>query len=121
MSNAIAGTVTLTGPNGKISVKGSVTASFWDSEKESLSGVDGVHGYKKTFVAPFIEVTASTTSELNINEIVLADNETIQIDMANGKTGLLNSAWLTTRPELSPEEGEVTLRWEGKSGSYYTT
>ncbi len=51
MSNAIAGTVTLMGPTGKVSVKGSVTCSFWDSENESISGQDGIHGYKKTYVS----------------------------------------------------------------------
>lgn len=118
MADKIAGTTYVNIDGAVISVKGSITCSFWDTEREVVLGIDGPHGYKEMYVAPFVEVTASATKELDLNLIQQISNSTIQVEMANGKSGVLSGATLVNQPEINPEEGEVTLRFEGKSGSY---
>lgn len=118
MAGKIAGTTYINIDGAVISVKGSINCSFWDKTKEQIIGADGPHGYKEGYVTPFVEVTASTTAELDLNLLARISGSTVQVQMANGKTGVLSDATLANQPEINPEEGEVTLRFEGTSGSY---
>jgi hypothetical protein len=114
----IAGTTYINVDGAVLSIKGSIDCSFWDKERATIIGVDGPHGQKETFVAPFVEVTATTTPELDINLLVSLTNSTVQVEFANGKKGLLSGAALMNQPNMNPEEGEVVFRFEGTAGSY---
>ena len=114
----IAGTTTIIADNMQLSLKGSITLAVSDNERESVMGLDGRHGWKETKVTPFVEVTVSLTEELDLQQISAVENATIQVKLANGKAAIFSGAVQTKQPELNPEEGEVTLRFEATSASY---
>lgn len=114
----VAGTTTINVDGVRLALKGSITCAFGDNERESIVGLDGRHGFKETFVTPFVEVTVTDTPELNVTMLENVVDATVQVDMANGKKGVLKGATQVNQVNISPEEGEVTFRFEGESGSY---
>ena len=116
MAEKVAGTVSLNVDGEIIKVKGSTSHSMVSFERESIIGLDSVHGFSEKPVAPFIEVTATTTSNLDVGKLADNTNGTITLLTANKKC-VLSGAYITTQPSSNAENGEVTLRWEGVSGS----
>jgi len=121
MAGKVAGTVYVDVDGNRLSIKGSITCAFSDFEREQVVGADGVHGFKESYLAPFVEVTATTTKELDLKLLTKATNRTVQVKMANGKSVILTGAQLANQPEINPEEGEVVLRFEGIAGDYVNT
>lgn len=115
--NKIAGTAYLKVDGNQYSLRGSVTANLKAENREGVAGLDGVHGYKATPMVPFIEVDLSTTPELDLNALANLDDITVQLECANGKAGLLRNAWANTG-DVNPEDGTLTVRFEGKSGEW---
>ena len=117
----VAGTTTIVVDGSQIPLKGSITCAFGENERESMMGLDGRHGYKETKMTPFVEVTCTLTEELDVELIEKVTDATIQVAFANGKSGILSNATQVNQAQYSPEEGEVTFRFEGETGSYATT
>lgn len=115
--NKIAGTAYLKVDGTQYSLRGSVTANLKPSTREGIAGQDGVHGYKEMPMVPFIAVDISTTPELDLNALAKLDDITVQLECANGKSGLLRNAWADLG-DVNPEEGSLSVRFEGKSGEW---
>lgn len=117
---ALAGTVFFKVDGTQYSVAGPVTASLGDTTRELLVGHDGVHGYKEMPKAPFIEVEIRDHPDLDLNVIEKLKDQTITVELINGKVGTLREAVQVNGLELNSEEGAFTVRFEGKSGEWLT-
>ena len=114
----VAGTTIVSVDGNQLSLKGSISCAFGENERESVMGLDGRHGWKEKKVTPFIEITCTMTEDLDINTLEAVTNSTVQVEMANGKRGVLSGATQVNQATMNPEEGEVTFRFEGESGTY---
>lgn len=113
MSKRIAGVCYFKVGGTQYSIAGDCTVSPEDFERESLSGLSGVAGFKETPSAPSIEVELYTDNDFDIQTVAAIDNETVTAELANGQVWALRNAWKVGRSDLSASEGKATVKFEG--------
>ena len=100
--------------NGEIlRAKGAFTYNLGKPMRESVIGSDGVHGYKETPQAPFIEGAITDLQDLKMSTLVGTTNATVNLKLGNNKAIVLNNAFYAGEGTGSTEEGEIGVRWEG--------
>lgn len=97
------------------SLKGTLTIQPNETQKESVVGQDGVHGYKESFVAPSISAQVTKTPDLSLKALEGVTNSTITAECADGTTYVLSNAFFSGLAELDAGEGQVTIKFEGMS------
>lgn len=95
--------------------KGEFTYHLGVPKREVKVGVDTVHGYVDTPVAPYIEGTLTDRKDLKIIQLMLGDHDTISLQLANGKRITLSDAVFTGEGTGKTGEGEIAVRWDGSS------
>lgn len=118
MADRIAGTCYVKVDGEQIEVAGSVTVSISMFEKEGLSGLTGVAGYKETPRIPFIEVEAYLVPGFPVTKLEKTNNATVTAELANGQVAVLSGAWLAGAIEAKAEEGTTTLKFQGLEGKW---
>lgn len=94
--------------------KGNFTFGFGGEKKEAIVGADAIHDYKTTQLVPFIEGAITDRGDLDLEDI-WEFSGTITLEHANGKIYVLRDAWYAGDRQGSTEEGEIPVRFEGKS------
>lgn len=116
-SNAIAGTVDLTIDGQIYQLAGEFKYSPGSMKRESLSGMDSVHGYKQTPTPPYFEGSIRDSGGLTVGDFNTMDGVTVVATLANGKTVLGSNMWTVGEPqEVDTSEAKFTVRFEGPSG-----
>lgn len=90
-------------------------------KREAVVGVDGTHGYQETPQVAFIEGTISNRGDLDVGALCEITNETVTIELDNGKTVFLRNGWYAADGTVKANSGEVEVRFEGRSGDEVTT
>lgn len=120
MPKAIAGIVYFKIDGTLYNVRGNVKYATGDRERETITGLDGVHGYKEMPTAPFIECDISDNGSLDLKKLQDFTESTVTLELASGKQVILRDGWLVTRPEMDGSEGQATIRFEGMSAEEVT-
>ena len=116
MSQRRGGTISLQ-INGELQdAKGGFTYNLGRPKKEAIVGADGVHGYKETPQVAFVEGEITDRGTLDLAALVNLTDATVTLELANGKVIVLRSAWYAGEGTGNTEEGNVQVRFEGKSG-----
>lgn len=95
------------------SLKGSLTISPADVTRESVVGLDRVHGYKESPLAPYISVQLTKTPEISLLSLTKVTDSTVTAECADGTVYTLRNAFHTGTSELDGGEGQVTVRFDG--------
>jgi len=95
--------------------KGNFSYMIGNPKREAVVGSDGVHGYKETPQAPFIEGTITDTASLSLSALTNITNSTVNLQLANAKSIVLRDAFYAGEGEVSTEAGEIKVRFEGIS------
>lgn len=93
--------------------KGSFTYNLGRPKREAIIGSDGVHGYKETPQVPFIEGAITDSSDLDLNKLLTLKDGTVTLSLANDKVVVLRGAYYAGDGEVTTEEGEIGVRFEG--------
>lgn len=96
--------------------KGSFTYNINPDKKEAIVGSDGVHGYKVMPQVNFIEGEITDASDLDLAALQALSDETITLELSNGKTIVLSNAWYAHEGTVGTEEANIPVRFEGKKG-----
>ena len=118
MAERIAGTAYLKVDGVKYEVGDSLTVSLATVTREPVTGLSGVAGYKEIPRTPYIEAEIIYVSETDIEEIEGTTKANVQVELANGKVGLLKDAWQAGEIEVNAENGRFTVRFEGSDGKW---
>lgn len=113
MSRRIGGVLFLKVNGVQYQAKGNFTYNLGINKKEGVAGIDGVHGYKETPVVPFIEGAMTDYSDLDLAAFQKAYDAQVTLEVANGKTITLGQAWYAGEGNVTTEEGEIAVRFEG--------
>src|SRR5687767_5733525 len=70
-----------------------VKYSVTDIVRETVKGMDGIHGYTESKEAPFIEGTFSDAGNLDTKAFQAMTDVTITLELGNGKQVILRNAW----------------------------
>lgn len=113
MAKRVGGVMFLAVDGQRWDAKGNFTYNLGRPKREAVVGTDGVHGYKETPQAPWIEGEITDRGTIPLDELLLVTDATVTLELANGKIFVLRSAWYAADGTGNSEEGNVEVRFEG--------
>ena len=94
--------------------KGSFTYHIGNPKREAIISSDlTIAGYKEMGQVPFVEGVITDQGDLGLAEFTNLENTTITLELANGKVFTLRNAWYAADGNVTTEEGEIQVRFEG--------
>ena len=103
--------------NGTIQdAKGNFTYNLGAPKRDAIIGADAVHGFKEVPQVAFVEGEITDRRGLDLEALVNTEDATITLELANGKVIVLREAWYASEGTGNTEEGNIAVRFEGKSG-----
>src|SRR3954447_14095343 len=88
------------------------SAAKW--KRETLVGLDSVHGYSEVPLQGFIEATLRDSGSISVGSFNDMRCVEVQIALANGKIIAGSNMWNTTALEVKAAEGTFTVRFDGQ-------
>ena len=82
-------------------------------ERTSLTGMDGVHGYKEKPIPGYISCQIRDSGGTTVSGFNGQTNVNVIAELANGKTIIGNGLWTVNAQEVESEEATFDVRWEG--------
>lgn len=116
-TNRVAGVAFLSVDGVSYALSGELEYSPALVKRETVSGQDGVHGYKEMPVAPHIAGTIRDMDGLSIASLNAMTSVTVTLQLANGKLVVGRNMWTVEDVVAKSTEGTVEVRWEGLQGS----
>jgi hypothetical protein len=80
--------------------------------RETITGMDGVHGYKETPVAGYISGTLRDAGSLSVAAFNAMTNVTVVAELANGKVVSARNAWTVDVQEVKAAEATFDVKFE---------
>ncbi|MBI3452935.1 MAG: phage tail tube protein [Rhodospirillales bacterium] len=114
MATKIAGVAFFNINGRQFDLRGDMTVSPDDIEREGVAGIDRVHGYIEKPRVPFMEGDFSDGRDVSFAELSRITDATVTIELANGKAYVFRNAWTASARELSVSDGKFKLRIEAK-------
>jgi len=74
-------------------------------------------GFSEEGVVPFVEVDVLDRAGLDAASFTRAEDVTVVVDLANGKSIVLSHAWYAGDGQGESEKGIIKSRWEGLEGN----
>tara|TARA_R110002110_G_scaffold64634_7_gene178585 strand:+ start:521 stop:886 length:366 start_codon:yes stop_codon:yes gene_type:complete len=115
---AVGGTAYLKVNGKQYALRGSFIVSIDKFERESVSGMDGVHGFLEKPRPPRIAADLTFTDGLSPDELRDMSDVTVTAELNNGHTGTVINGWTTNAHEFDASEGKVSVAWEGLDGKW---
>lgn len=113
----IGGLIELKVDGNQYQAKGSFTYNLGEAKKEMVVGHDAVHGYKELPQVPFIGGMITDSREISVADIRKLRDVTVTLRLNNGKTIALQQAVEASDGDVTTEEGEAQIRFEGTAAT----
>lgn len=114
-SNRMAGTASVTTNGVTIMVAGQFKYSPSTVKRETLTGMDRVHGYKEKPSAPYISCQVRDSGGTTVADFNDMTDVTVVAELANGKTIIGTGMWTVESQEVDSEDAVFDVRWESFS------
>lgn len=114
-SNRLAGTASVTTNGVTIMVAGQFKYSPSTVKRETLTGMDRVHGYKEKPSAPYISCQVRDIGGTTVADFNDMTDVTVVAELANGKTIIGTGMWTVESQEVDSEDAVFDVRWESFS------
>lgn len=109
----LAGITGITVDGNAYMVVSDVTWSPSSVRRETLVGLDSVHGYSEVPVQGFIEATLRDSGSISVAAFNQQACVEVQVSLANGKLVGGAALWTINVQEVRAAEGTFVVRWEG--------
>lgn len=109
----LAGTASLTVDGTTYMITGDFKYKPASKKRETLSGMDRVHGYKEKPSAPYISFNLRDWGGLTVASINDWTDVTCVAQLANGKTIIGRDMWSVEEQEVDSEDAKFDVRLEG--------
>jgi hypothetical protein len=83
--------------------------------RESLTGMDRVHGYSEKPNTPHISGTLRDAGGLSVAALNDMTNVTVVCELANGKTVVGRNMWAVETQTAKAADATIEVKWEGFS------
>jgi hypothetical protein len=100
--------------------KGNFSYNLGQPKRETMIGSDGVHGFKETAQAAFIEGAITDSGTLDLKSLATGKDLTITLTLGNNKVIVLKDAWYSHDGTASTEDAEIPVRWDGSNANEVT-
>lgn len=114
-TNRLAGTANVTVDGVTIMVAGDFEYTPSKVKRETLTGMDGVHGYKETPIPGAISATIRDSGGTTVADFNDQTNVTVVAVLANGKTIIGSGLWSVDQQNVKSEDATFPVKWEGIS------
>lgn len=108
----IAGTAYLSVDGISYMLAGSFAYSPSKFSRETMIGMDGIHGFSEKPNAGHVSATLRDAGGLSLAALNQMANVTVICTLANGKTVVARNAWTVETQEAKAEDATVEVRWE---------
>jgi hypothetical protein len=112
-NSPLAGTVNFTLDGKAYNLVGECTYSVGSVTRESLAGMDQIHGFSEKPRAPFIKVKLRDAGGLTVGDFNQMRDVTVTLDLVNGKTVIGRDMWEVEAEEVNTEDATFDVKWEG--------
>lgn len=111
--NLLAGTAYVTIDGRSYQLVGEFAYRVSQDDRETLKGMDGIHGFKSTPGAGMIKGKFRDAGNVSVQDLADSADVTVVAELANGKTIVGRNMWRTGEPvEVDTENAEFTITWE---------
>jgi hypothetical protein len=114
----VAGTCTFTVNGVLYALRGNMNIAIGNVHRESITGLDGYHGFKEVPEAGMIECDVTDMGNTDYNVLEQLTNVTVTVKLINNNVATLNNATQMNHLSLNAEDGKLTLKFEGPSGTW---
>ena len=114
-SNRLAGTAHVSVNGMSIMVAADFKYSPSTVTRETLTGMDFVHGYKEKPVAGFIAMRVRDSGGTTVADFNGMTNVNVVAELANGKTIIGQGLWVVQTQDVNSEDAVFDVRFEGRS------
>ncbi|MFC0140351.1 phage tail tube protein [Erwinia mallotivora] len=112
--NLLAGTAFVTVGGLTIMVAGKFKYRPSRVKRTTLTGMDGVHGYKEEFVPGQIGCDVRDSGGTTVSDFNGQTNVNIVAQLANGKTIIGSGLWTVDTQDVNSEDATFSVTWEGR-------
>ena len=112
--NLLAGTAFVTVGGLTIMVAGKFKYRPSKVKRTTLTGMDGVHGYKEEFVPGQISCDVRDSGGTTVEDFNEQTNVNIVAQLANGKTIIGSGLWTVDTQDVNSEDATFSVTWEGR-------
>ena len=109
----LAGTASVTVDGTTYMVEGAFKYRPSTVKRETLTGMDGVHGYKETPVAGAISMSLRDAGDFLVATVNGMRNVTVVAQLANGKLITGSGMWSVDDQEVDSADAKFDVRFEG--------
>jgi hypothetical protein len=111
-SNRIAGTANVVVDGLTIMVAGKFKYRPSKVKRETLTGMDRVHGYKETPISGMISMDVRDSGGTSVTDFNDMTNVTVTATLANGKIIIGSGMWTTDAQEVESEDAVFSVTFE---------
>jgi hypothetical protein len=115
--NRLAGTAFVSVDGVSYMVAGDFEYSPSSVSRETLAGMDTVHGFSEKPIAGHISGTLRDSGGLSVASLNAMDNVTVVAELANGKTIVGRNMWTVESQTAKAADATIEVKWEGLSVS----
>lgn len=114
-TNRLAGTAYLSVDGNTYMLAGDFAYSPSTVSRESLVGMDAVHGYSEKPIVGHISGTLRDSNGLSVASLNRMTNVTVVAELANGKTIVGRNMWTVESQSVKSADATIEVKWEGLS------
>ncbi len=115
MGKAIAGTAYLSVDSVQHLLRGEFTYDPTLVERETIAGMDGIHGFSEKPTHGSIKGTITDYGNFPVSTFNGMTNVTVTVELINGKVIVGRNMWTVGRVEVNGTEGSFPVEWQGTS------
>jgi len=114
MSERVGGIIQLKVDGELFQAKGEFTYNINPVKRETVVGVDGIHGFSELPKVQFIEGIITDSGSLDAQALLQIEDATVTLELANEKVISLREAIQVAEGDTTTNEGEIAVRFEGE-------
>ena len=111
--NRLAGTAFLSVDGVSYMLSGDFEYSPSTVSRETLVGMDSVHGYSEKPIAGHISGTLRDSGGLSVASLNAMSNVSVVAQLANGKTIVGRNMWTVESQTVKSTDATIEVKWEG--------
>lgn len=115
MASLLAGTASVTIDGTTYMLEGDMKYMPSTVKRESLVGMDGLHGFKETPVPGSISMSLRDSGGLTVGDFNRMTNQTVVVTLANGKLVTGKGMYTVETQEVDAGDAKFEVKFEGPS------
>jgi len=103
--------------NGEVQkAKGVFSYNIGAPMREEVIGSNGDVDFSEKPQAPMVEGEITDRGDMDLRALLLFENGTVTLELANGKTIVIGGAFFAGSGEVQTEEGNIKVKFIGSTG-----